>query len=54
MNKIIVEDIILNNKNSTNELINKLKKSGGFTAKKVANGLDIIEKMVKKKDCIKV
>ena len=53
MNKIIVEDIILNNKNSTNELVNKLKKSGGFTAKKVANGLDIIEKMIKKKDCIK-
>jgi deoxyhypusine synthase len=53
MKKIIVEDIKLKNENSTNYLVNQYYKSGGFTAKKVANGLDIIEKMVKEKNCIK-
>jgi deoxyhypusine synthase len=53
MEKIIVEDIKITNKNTTNELISQFYKSGGFTAKKVANGLDIIEKMVKEKNCVK-
>jgi deoxyhypusine synthase len=49
----IVEDIKLKNINSTNYLINQFYKSGGFTAKKVAQGLDIIEEMIKEKECIK-
>lgn len=53
MKKKVVEDIKLKRKNTSNELINQFKKSGGFTAKKVANGLDIIEKMIKEKNCIK-
>ena len=53
MKKIVVQDIKLKNKNTTNELITQLYKSGGFTAKKVANGLNIIEKMVKEKKCLK-
>lgn len=53
MRKIIVEDIKLKNKNTSNELINQFYKSGGFTAKKVANGVNIIEKMVKEKKCVK-
>jgi len=53
MKKKVVEDIKLKRKNSSNELIDQFKRSGGFTAKKVSNGLDIIEKMIKKKNCIK-
>ena len=50
MRKIIVEDIKLKNKSTSNELINQLYKSGGFTAKKIANGVNIIEQMVKEKN----
>jgi len=53
MRKIIVEDIKLKNKSTSNELINQLYKSGGFTAKKIANGVNIIEQMVKEKKCVK-
>lgn len=35
-----------------NDLIKELYESGGFTAKKVAVGVDILEKMVKEKDCV--
>ena len=53
MKKIVVQDIKLKNKNTTNELITQLYKSGGFTAKKVAVGVDILEKMIKEKNCIR-
>lgn len=48
-----VEDISLKKTMSSNELIKELHKSGGFTAKKTATGVDILEKMIKEKDCIK-
>jgi len=48
-----VKDIDLKKGMNSNELIKELYQSGGFTAKKVAVGVDIIEKMVKEKDCIK-
>jgi deoxyhypusine synthase len=53
MKKIIVNDIKLKNNITVNELILQFYKSGGFSAKKVANGLNIIEKMVKEKNCVK-
>jgi len=34
-------------------LVKELYESGGFTAKKLAQGVDIIENMVKEKDCVK-
>ena len=48
-----VKDIILKKGMNSNELIKELYDSGGFTAKKVAQGVDIIENMVKEKDCIR-
>jgi deoxyhypusine synthase len=48
-----VKDIQLKKGMNSNELIKELYESGGFSAKKVAQGVDIIENMVKEKDCIK-
>ena len=48
-----VEDISITECLSSNNLIKKLYKSGGFTAKKVAVGVDILEKMIKEKNCIR-
>ncbi len=48
-----VRDIQLKKGMNSNELMKELYDSGGFSAKKVAVGVDIIEKMVKEKDCIK-
>lgn len=48
-----VKDIQLRKGLNSNEFIKELYESGGFTAKKVAEGVDILENMVKKKDCIK-
>jgi len=36
-----------------NNIIKEMYESGGFTAKKVAVGVDILEKMINEKDCIK-
>ncbi len=48
-----VKDIELKKDMNTDELVKKLFESGGFTAKKLAMGVDIIEKMIKEKDCVK-
>src|SRR4030042_2978070 len=48
-----VKDIQLKKGMNSNELIKELYDSGGFSAKKVAVGVDIIEKMIKQKDCVK-
>jgi deoxyhypusine synthase len=48
-----IKDIKISKKMSTNELIKQLYNSGGFTAKKVAVGVDILEKMINQKNCIK-
>jgi len=48
-----VKDIQLKKEMNTNELMKGLYESGGFTAKKVATGVDIIENMIKDKGCIK-
>jgi len=48
-----VKDISLKEKISSNELIKQLYNSGGFTAKKVATSVDILENMINEKNCIK-
>ncbi len=38
---------------TANEIINQMYEGGGFTAKKVADGVDILEAMENRKNCIK-
>ena len=47
-----VKDIQLKKKMNSNDLVRELYESGGFTAKKLANGVDILEKMIKDKNCV--
>jgi len=53
MDNTPVKDIQLNKGISANKLIKELFESGGFTAKKVAIGVNIIENMIKDRDCLK-
>ena len=53
MEKKPVKDIEFKGSMSSDELIKQLYESGGFTAKKVATGVNIIENMIKEKDCVK-
>jgi deoxyhypusine synthase len=46
-----VKDIELKKDMNTDELVRELYKSGGFTAKKLAEGVDVIEDMIKDQDC---
>ena len=48
-----VKDIQLRKGMDTKELIKELHESGGFVAKKVGQGLDILETMMKDKNCVK-
>jgi len=48
-----VKDIQLKKGMNSDELIKELYDSGGFTAKKVGIGVEILEKMFKDKECIK-
>ena len=48
-----IKDIELKKGMSTNQLVKDLYESGGFTAKKLAQGVDIIENMVNEKDCVR-
>jgi len=53
MNRKPVKDIQIKKDMTSNELVKELFESGGFTAKKLAQGVDIIENMVREKDCVK-
>jgi deoxyhypusine synthase len=53
MKKEPVHDIILKKNQTTNQLMQELHGSGGFSAKKVADGVDILERMVHEKECVK-
>jgi len=53
MKKQAVKDIQLRKGMSSNDLIKELYGSGGFTAKKVAVGVDILENMIKEKKCVR-
>ncbi len=48
-----VKDIDVNSKTTANELIEKFFGAGGFTAKKLAAGVDIVERMLKDEECLK-
>jgi len=48
-----VKDINLKKGMSANQLIKEMYDSGGFSAKKVAMGVDILEQMMKEKNCVK-
>jgi deoxyhypusine synthase len=53
MKQQVVKDINLQPKMSTNTLMKQLSDAGGFSAKKVADGVDILETMMKEKNCVK-
>jgi len=48
-----VKDMKINEKGSVDGLVTQMYESGGFTAKKLAVGIDILEKMIKEKNCLK-
>jgi deoxyhypusine synthase len=48
----IVKDFRVDRKISINKLIEQMFESGGFTAKKLAIGVKILERMVKDKECL--
>ena len=54
MDLIPVKDIKVNGTVTVNELIRMMGESGGFTAQKLADSVDIIERMVKQKDCLRI
>jgi len=45
-----VKDMKIDRNNSINDLTKKMFDSGGFTAKKLALGINILEKMLKDKE----
>ncbi|MBU5537165.1 MAG: deoxyhypusine synthase [Candidatus Aenigmatarchaeota archaeon] len=49
---ISVKDFDIKGKLTVNKLIQQMLDSGGFTSKKLAEGVDIIEKMLKDKDSL--
>jgi len=53
MQKKPVKDFQIKSKMSINEIVKQMFESGGFSAKKVAIGVDIIERMIKEKNCVK-
>jgi len=53
MKKQPVRDIQLNKNMTTDQLIKELYDAGGFSAKKVAEGVDILEQMMREKECVK-
>lgn len=48
-----VEDLKISKNMRVNDLVAQMEKSGGFTAKKVGAGVDILEKMFKEEDCVR-
>lgn len=48
-----VKDIKIDGTTSANELIKNFYEAGGFTAKKLAVGVNIIEEMIKDRDCLR-
>ena len=50
---IPVKDIKLGKATTVKDLVNQFSQSGGFVAKKVAEGAAIFEKMIAKKGCVK-
>jgi deoxyhypusine synthase len=53
MKKQPVRDIQFQKNMTTDQLIKELYDAGGFSAKKVAEGVDILERMIQEKECVK-
>ena len=53
-NLIEVKDIKVKKGMSVNDLVKMMGESGGFTSQKLADATDIVEKMVKNKDCLRI
>ena len=49
----IVKDFKINGRTTIDELVKQMKASGGFTAKKLGVAVDILEEMIKKKNCLR-
>jgi deoxyhypusine synthase len=49
----VVKDFKIDKGISINELSKQMLESGGFTSKKLALGIEILEKMLKEKNCLK-
>lgn len=49
----VVKDFEITEKTSIDLLVRQMKESGGFTAKKIGVGTDILEEMIRKKGCLK-
>ncbi|MBA3044827.1 MAG: deoxyhypusine synthase [Candidatus Thermoplasmatota archaeon] len=47
-----VQDMKLTRDSKTSDIVRQMKDSGGFTAKKLAVGVDIIATMLKEKECV--
>ncbi|MFQ6128459.1 MAG: deoxyhypusine synthase [Thermoplasmata archaeon] len=48
-----VEDISIRKGMSISDLVSEMKASGGFTAKKLADGIEILGTMIEDKDCLR-
>lgn len=48
-----VKDYSLKESSSLNEIINQMTEAGGFTAKNLGLGVEILEKMILEKECVK-
>lgn len=53
-NLVEVEDIKIEKNMTVNDLVKMMSKSGGFTSQKLADATDIVEKMMKNKDCLRI
>lgn len=53
-NLVKVEDIKVRKGMTVNEMIEAMGRSGGFTAPKLADAVDIAERMIKKEGCLKM
>ena len=53
-NLIEVKDIKVKKGMSVNDLVKMMGESGGFTSQKLADAADIVEKMFKNKDCLRI
>ena len=53
-NLIEVKDIKVKKGMSVNDLVKMMGESGGFTSQKLADAADIVEKMIKNKDCLRI
>jgi deoxyhypusine synthase len=51
---IEVQDIKVEKGMTVNDLMKQMSMAGGFTAQKLADSVDVIENMMKDKDCLKI